>query len=164
MHPWGKPSQGKNPRWPERCSVDEAIAPFHGLQPGCVPGSSRGCRKKEVLWAVCVLQRSVVQRLSYEKGSEPLEARASKLGATEGPEMSSGRMPQVSSGQPGLQKSVVREVEGRRARIVEGSRSRNVEVGRSHRYHKGKGARRRCQELAELSVVGDTCHEERSTL
>ncbi|KAM5526892.1 hypothetical protein FOXYSP1_19523 [Fusarium oxysporum f. sp. phaseoli] len=53
---------------------------------------------------------------------------------------------------------------GRRARNVEGSRSRNVEVGRSRRYHKGNGARRRCQELAELSVVGDTCHEERSTL
>ncbi|KAJ0136985.1 hypothetical protein HZ326_20025 [Fusarium oxysporum f. sp. albedinis] len=32
MHPWGNPSQGKNPRRPERCSVDEAIAPFHGLQ------------------------------------------------------------------------------------------------------------------------------------
>ncbi|KAI3571611.1 hypothetical protein IWW34DRAFT_795817 [Fusarium oxysporum f. sp. albedinis] len=41
--------------------------------------------------------------------------------------MSSGKMPRMSSGQPGLQKSVVREVEGRRARIVEGSRSRNVE-------------------------------------
>ncbi|EXK24377.1 hypothetical protein FOMG_18885 [Fusarium oxysporum f. sp. melonis 26406] len=27
-----------------------------------------------------------MQRLSYEKGSEPFEARASKLGATEGPE------------------------------------------------------------------------------
>jgi hypothetical protein len=40
------------------------------------------------------------------------------------PSMSSGKMPRMSSGQPGLQRSVVREVEGRRARIVAGSRSR----------------------------------------
>ncbi|EXL39203.1 hypothetical protein FOCG_18190, partial [Fusarium oxysporum f. sp. radicis-lycopersici 26381] len=33
----------------------------------------------------------------------------------------------MSSGQPKLQKSVVREVEGHRARNVAGSRSRNVE-------------------------------------
>ena len=49
------------------------------------------------------------------------------------PSMSSGKMPRMSSGQPGPQKSVVREVEGRRARIVEGSRSRNVGVRRSRK-------------------------------
>jgi hypothetical protein len=44
------------------------------------------------------------------------------------PSMSSSKMPRMWSGQPELQKSVVREVEGRRARIAECSRSRNVEV------------------------------------
>ncbi|WJG35797.1 uncharacterized protein FOBCDRAFT_296095 [Fusarium oxysporum Fo47] len=51
----------KNPRRPERCSVDETIASFHDLQwsqpdklwkTGCVPGSSRGCKEEEVLWVV----------------------------------------------------------------------------------------------------------------
>ncbi|KAH7202812.1 hypothetical protein BKA60DRAFT_625190, partial [Fusarium oxysporum] len=41
------------------------------------------------------------------------------------PSMSSGKMPRMSPGQPRLQRSVVREIEGCRARIVEGSRSRN---------------------------------------
>jgi hypothetical protein len=49
------------------------------------------------------------------------------------PSISGGKMPRMSSGEPGLQKSVVREVEGRRARNVAGSRSRNVEVERSRR-------------------------------
>ncbi|KAK2132969.1 hypothetical protein NOF04DRAFT_1043443 [Fusarium oxysporum II5] len=37
VHPWENPSKGKNPRRPERCSVDEAIAPIHGLQVSSVP-------------------------------------------------------------------------------------------------------------------------------
>lgn len=37
VHPWGKPSQEKNPRRPERCSVDEADASFYGLQVSSVP-------------------------------------------------------------------------------------------------------------------------------
>ncbi|KAI3570679.1 hypothetical protein IWW34DRAFT_839051 [Fusarium oxysporum f. sp. albedinis] len=49
----------KTPRRLERCSVDEVVASFHGLQPvrpivepGRVPGDSRGCKEEEVLWAV----------------------------------------------------------------------------------------------------------------
>ncbi|KAH7231360.1 uncharacterized protein BKA55DRAFT_582466, partial [Fusarium redolens] len=37
VHPWGKPSQEKNPRRPERCSVDGTIASFHDLQVSSVP-------------------------------------------------------------------------------------------------------------------------------
>ncbi|EWZ78288.1 hypothetical protein FOWG_17411 [Fusarium oxysporum f. sp. lycopersici MN25] len=42
MHPWGKPLQGKNPRRLERCSVDEATAPFHGLQVSSLPFQPSG--------------------------------------------------------------------------------------------------------------------------
>ncbi|KAJ0126621.1 M-phase inducer phosphatase [Fusarium oxysporum f. sp. albedinis] len=41
--------------------------------------------------------------------------------------MSSSKMLRMWSGQPKLQKSVLREVEGHRGRNVAGSRSRNVE-------------------------------------
>ncbi|KAF4416329.1 hypothetical protein FACUT_12666 [Fusarium acutatum] len=45
-----------------------------------------------------------------------------------------------------------------------GWRARNVEVRRSRKYHVGNSARRRYQELAKLSVVENSRHEERSTL
>ncbi|KAI3572743.1 hypothetical protein IWW34DRAFT_759173, partial [Fusarium oxysporum f. sp. albedinis] len=64
-----------------------------------------------------------------DRGSAKLQARVRVR--VRRPSMSGGKMPRKSSGQPRLQKSVVREVEGRRARIVEGSRSRNVGVRRS---------------------------------
>ncbi|KAI3570670.1 hypothetical protein IWW34DRAFT_774628 [Fusarium oxysporum f. sp. albedinis] len=37
VHPWGKPLQEKTPRRLERCSVDEVVASFHGLQVSSVP-------------------------------------------------------------------------------------------------------------------------------
>lgn len=37
VHPWGKPSQEKNPRRPERCYVEEAEASFYCLQASSVP-------------------------------------------------------------------------------------------------------------------------------
>lgn len=37
VHPWGKPSQEKNPRRPERCFIDKAEASFYGLQVSSVP-------------------------------------------------------------------------------------------------------------------------------
>jgi hypothetical protein len=37
VHPWGKPLQEKNPRRPERCSVDEVASSTHGLQVSSVP-------------------------------------------------------------------------------------------------------------------------------
>jgi hypothetical protein len=70
----------------------------------------------------------------------------------------------MSSGRPRPQKSVVREAEGAQSLNVEGSRSRNVEVRRNRRYHIEDSAWWLCRELAKLSVVEDTCHEERSTL
>lgn len=108
MHPCGNPSQGKNARRPEGCSVDETIAPFHGLQVSSVPfrprslflvvSSSEIYRRGRVVSGLPRLQKekgplrsihtaeSVMQRLGNETGSKPFEAAASKLGATKGPE------------------------------------------------------------------------------
>jgi hypothetical protein len=44
VHPWGKPSQEKNPGRPERCSVDGAVASFHDLQVKlCTISTQRFC-------------------------------------------------------------------------------------------------------------------------
>jgi hypothetical protein len=54
--------------------------------PVMLRAAAEAAKRKEVLWAVCVLQRSVMQLSSCKKGREPFRARASRSGATEGPE------------------------------------------------------------------------------
>jgi hypothetical protein len=185
--------QEKTPRRLERCSVDEAVASFHGLQVSSVPFRPSGClvvsasetncrcpvvfraaaeaaKKKRVsgqyataeigqaaselqkgqraIWGPCVEIRGHQRAQEVEQLAAAGVVRAAKAAEVgrgsaklqvsvrvrvRRPSMSSGKMPRMWSGQPGLQKSVVREVEGRRARIVEGSRSRNVEVRRSRK-------------------------------
>ncbi|KAJ0129941.1 Uncharacterized protein HZ326_26962, partial [Fusarium oxysporum f. sp. albedinis] len=122
------------------------------VEPGRVPGDSRGCKEEEVLWAVrdgrdrsCSFRAAkratnhVGASRSRAQGAQKVEqlaaagvvraAKAAEVGRGSAklqvsvrvrvrrPSMSSGKMPRMSSGQPGLQKSVVREVEGRRAGI-----------------------------------------------
>ena len=120
----------------------------------------QGAQKVEQPAAACV----VLAAKAAEVGQGSAKPQVSVRVRVRRPSMSGGKMPRMSSGQPGLQKSVVREVEGRRARIVAGSRSRNVGVRRSSKRHVRSSARRRCQELAKLNVVADTRREERSTL
>ncbi|KAH7205364.1 uncharacterized protein BKA55DRAFT_587020 [Fusarium redolens] len=109
MHPWGNPLQGKNPRRPERCSVDEATAPFHGLQVSSVPfnpavfvtwsqpvrqiveawrcpGRRPGLQRRRGSLGSTRLQRSVKQLPSCKKGNEPCGVRASRSRAPGGPE------------------------------------------------------------------------------
>ena len=110
VHPWGKPSQEKNPRRPERCSVDEADASFYGLQVSSVPFRPSGlclvvsssetnrqgpvvfraaagaAERKRVLWAVHDCRGRSCSSRAAGKGSGPCGARASRSGAQEGPE------------------------------------------------------------------------------
>ncbi|KAI8401801.1 hypothetical protein FOFC_18670 [Fusarium oxysporum] len=58
--------------------MDEAVASFHGLQPGLQ-------RRRGPLGSMR-LQRSVMQLPSCKKGSEPCGARASRSGVPKGPE------------------------------------------------------------------------------
>ncbi|KAI8406175.1 hypothetical protein FOFC_13644, partial [Fusarium oxysporum] len=58
------------------CSVDKAVASFHGLQPGLQ-------RRRGSLGSTR-LQRSVKQLPSCKEGSEPCRARASRSGAPKG--------------------------------------------------------------------------------
>ncbi|KAI3572812.1 hypothetical protein IWW34DRAFT_759475 [Fusarium oxysporum f. sp. albedinis] len=43
VHPWGKPSQEKTPKRPERCSMDEVVASFHGLRVSSIPFRPSSC-------------------------------------------------------------------------------------------------------------------------
>ncbi|KAJ0126088.1 Uncharacterized protein HZ326_30809 [Fusarium oxysporum f. sp. albedinis] len=91
VHPWGKPSQEKNPRRLERCSVDEVVASFHGLQVSSVPLRPsgfvyRGCKEEEGLWAVHDCRdRSCSFRAAKRAASHFGAVRRDK-GGPEGPE------------------------------------------------------------------------------
>ncbi|KAH7247540.1 uncharacterized protein BKA55DRAFT_572195, partial [Fusarium redolens] len=86
----------KNPRRLERCSVDKAVASFHGLQRSqpvrqivkawwCSRQQPRPQRRRRSLGSTR-LQRSVKQLPSCKKGNEPCGIRASRSRAPEGPE------------------------------------------------------------------------------
>ncbi|KAJ0130456.1 Uncharacterized protein HZ326_26443 [Fusarium oxysporum f. sp. albedinis] len=78
----------KNPRRLERCSMDEVVASFHGLQVSSVPfrpsgfcsGRQPRLQRRRGSLGSTRLQRSVKQLRSCKEGSEPCRARASRLG------------------------------------------------------------------------------------
>ncbi|KAM5529185.1 hypothetical protein FOXYSP1_17029 [Fusarium oxysporum f. sp. phaseoli] len=160
VHPWEKPLQEKTPRRLERCSMDEAVASFHGLQAAAEAAKKKRFsgqyttaeighaaselqKGQRAIWGPCVEIRGhqgaqEVEQLAAtgvvraakaaEVGRGSAKLQVSVRVTVRRPSMSSSRMLRMSSGQPKLQRSVVREVEGHRGRNVAGSRSRNVEV------------------------------------
>jgi hypothetical protein len=109
VHPWENPRRRKTQGGQNAALREKSVASFRGLQVSSVPfrpsglclvvSASETYRRSPVVFRAAAeaakergslgstrLQRSVMQRLGCGKGSEPFETRASKLGATEGPE------------------------------------------------------------------------------
>ncbi|KAI8397134.1 hypothetical protein FOFC_20406, partial [Fusarium oxysporum] len=89
----GKPLAGKNPRRLERCSVDKAVASFHGLQ-----AAAEAAKKKKVSgqYATAEIGQAASE---LQKGQRTMWGPCVKVEGTRGPRKSSSRRLFVLFGQ-----------------------------------------------------------------
>ncbi|TXB97073.1 hypothetical protein FocTR4_00012118, partial [Fusarium oxysporum f. sp. cubense] len=85
---------GKNPRRPERCSVDEAIAPIHGLQAAAEAAERK--RRVSGQYATAEIGQAASE---LQKGQRTMWGPCVKVEGTRGPRKSSSRRLFVLFGQ-----------------------------------------------------------------